>query len=60
MKKILKPIIKEKMKKLKSIDSSFTKDVISLDDPKNRKYLDDFVYQSYLANSNNGSDDFDE
>ena len=60
MKKISKPITKEKMKKLKSINNSFTKDVISLDDPKNRKYLDDFVYQSYLSNLNNGSDDFDE
>lgn len=48
------------MKKLKSIDNLFTKDVISLDDQKNKQYLDDFVYQSYLANSNNGSDDFDE
>lgn len=60
MKKISKPITKEKMKKLKSIDNLFTKDVISLDDQKNKQYLDDFVYQSYLANSNNGSDDFDE
>ena len=60
MKKILKPITKEKMKKIKNIDNLFTKDVISLDDTKNRKYLDDLVYQSYLVNSNNGSDDFDE
>lgn len=60
MKKISKPITKEKMKKLKSIDNLFTKDVISLDDSKNKQYLDDFVYQSYLANSNNGSDNFDE
>ncbi len=60
MKKILKPITKEKMKKIKNIDNLFTKDVISLDDTKNRKYLDDLVYQSYLVNSNNGSDGFDE
>ena len=60
MKKILKPITKEKMKKIKNIDKLFTKDVISLDDTKNRKYLYDLVYQSYLVNSNNGSDGFDE
>ena len=48
------------MKKIKNIDNLFTKDVISLDDTKNRKYLDDLVYQSYLVNSNNGSDGFDE
>lgn len=60
MKKILKPIIKEKMKKLKSIDSSFTKDVISLDDPKNKQYLDDFAYKVYLINLNSESGDNDE
>lgn len=58
MRKILKPITKDKMRKLKSIDNLFIKDVISLDDPKNKKYLDDFVYQAYLANSNNESDNF--
>ena len=60
MRKISKSITKDKKRKLKKSDNLFTKDVISLDDTKNRKYLDDFVYQSYLANSNNGSDDFDE
>lgn len=60
MKKISKPITKEKMKKLKSIDNLFTKDVISLDNPKNKQYLDDFAYQSYLINLNNESDNFNE
>ena len=60
MRKISKPVTKQKMKKLKISDNLFTNNVISLDDPKNKQYLDDFVYQSYLANSNNGSDDFDE
>lgn len=60
MKKISKPITKEKMKKLNSIDNLFTKDVISLDNPKNKQYLDDFAYQSYLINLNNESDNFNE
>ena len=60
MKKISKPITKEKTKKLKSIDNLFTKDVISLDNPKNKQYLDDFAYQSYLINLNNESDNFNE
>ena len=60
MRKISKPVTKQKIKKLKISDNLFTNNVISLDDPKNKQYLDDFVYQAYLANSNNGSDNFDE
>ena len=51
MRKISKPVTKQKMKKLKISDNLFTNNVISLDDPKNKQYLDDFVYQAYLANN---------
>ena len=49
MRKIPKPITKDKKKKLKKSDNLFTKDVISLDDPKNKQYLDDFAYKIYLS-----------
>lgn len=60
MNKISKPITKKKLKRLKTKDNLFTKDIISLDDSKNKKYLDNFAYQSYLANSkkeNNNSNE---
>ena len=60
MKKISKPTIKEKNKKLKRSDNLFTKNTISLDDPKNKKYLDDFAYKVYLINLNSESGDNDE
>lgn len=60
MRKISKPVTKEKMKKLKISDNLFTNNVISLDDPNNIKYLDDLAYQSYLINLNNESDNFNE
>ena len=60
MKKISKPTIKEKNKKLKRSDNLFTKNTISLDDPKNKKYLDDFAYKIYLINLNSESGDSDE
>lgn len=60
MRKISKPTTKEKMKKLKSADNLFINNVISLDDPNNRQYLDNFAYQSYLISLNNESDNFDE
>ncbi len=60
MKKISKPTIKEKNKKLKRSDNLFTKNTISLDDPKNKKYLDDFAYKVYLINLNSESGDSDE
>ena len=37
MKKLSKPITKKKLKRLKTKDNLFTKDVISLDDSKKRK-----------------------
>lgn len=60
MKKISKPTTKEKNKKLKRSDNLFTKNTISLDDPKNKKYLDDFEYKVYLINLNIESGDNDE
>ena len=60
MRKISKPTIKEKNKKLKRSDNLFTKNTISLDDPKNKKYLDDFAYKVYLINLNSESGDSDE
>lgn len=60
MKKISKPTTKEKNKKLKKSDNLFTKNTISLDDPKNKKYLDDFAYKVYLINLNNESGNNDE
>lgn len=60
MKKISKPTTKEKNKKLKRSDNLFTKNTISLDDPKNKKYLDDFAYKVYLINLNIESGDNDE
>lgn len=60
MKKISKSTIKEKNRKLKKSDNLFTKNTISLDDPKNKKYLDDFAYKVYLINLNSESGDTDE
>lgn len=58
MKKISKPTTKDK--KLKKADNLFTKGVISVDDLKNKKYLDDFAYKVYLINLNSESGDNDE
>lgn len=44
----------------KKSDNLFTKDEISVDDPKNKKYLDDFAYKVFLINLNNESGDNDE
>lgn len=60
MKKISKPITKDKNKKLKKSDNLFTKDVISLNDSSNKQYLDDFVYKVYLMNLNGEDGDTDE
>lgn len=60
MRKISKPTTNDKKKKLKRSDNLFTKDVISLDDHKNRQYLDDFAYKIYLINLNSESGDSDE
>lgn len=55
MKKISKPVTKEKLTKIKN--NLFTENVISLDDSKNQKYFDDLSYQQYLSNLNNESSD---
>lgn len=60
MKKLSKPITKKKLKRLKTKDNLFTNDVISLDDSKNEKYLDNFAYQLYLANSQKESNSSNE
>ena len=60
MRKISKPTTNDKKKKLKKPDNLITKDVISLDDSKNKQYLDDFAYKIYLINLNSESGDSDE
>lgn len=55
MKKFSKQNTKKFSKKNKFADNLFTKDVISIDNKKNKKYLDNFVYQEYLKNLNNES-----
>lgn len=46
MKKISKAITNKRF--LRKSNSLFTKNTISLDNPKNRKYLDNITYQEYL------------
>lgn len=60
MKKILKAITFNKLSKLKNYDNLFTKDTISLDDNKNKKYLDNLEYQKYLKNLSNESSDYND
>ena len=60
MKKISKAMTKKFSKKAKFTDNLFTKDVISINDKKNKKYLDNFVYQEYLKNQNTESSDVNE
>lgn len=60
MKKILKAITFNKLLKLKNYDNLFTKDTISLDDNKNKKYLDNLEYQKYLKNPSNESSDYND
>lgn len=60
MKKISKAVTKKFSKKTKYADNLFTKDVISINNKKNKKYLDNFVYQEYLKNLNNESCDTNE
>lgn len=60
MKKRTRKITKDEIKKIQKKDSLFTKDVISLDDKRNKQYLDDFVYKVYLINLNSESGDSDD
>lgn len=57
MKKIKKPIKKDKLKKH---DNLFVKDTISLDDKKNEKYFDNLSYQIYLRTFSIGNGGNDE
>ena len=50
MKNNLKNITKDKLAQLKIKDQLFTEKVVSLDDKRNKKYLDNLSYQQYLAN----------
>lgn len=56
MKKISKAVTNKKF--LRKSDNLFTKNNISLDNPKNKKYLDEIVYQEYLKKLKNESSDF--
>lgn len=56
MKKISKAITNKKF--LKKSDNLFTKNTISLDNSKNRKYLDNISYQEYLKKLKTESSDF--
>ena len=60
MKKISRAVTKKFSKKNKFKDNLFTKDVISINDKNNKKYLDNFVYQEYLKTLNNESSDSNE
>ena len=57
MKKISKAVTKKFSKKTKCADNLFTKDVISINNKKNKKYIDNVVYQEYLKTLNNESSD---
>ena len=56
MKKISKAITNKKF--IKKSDNLFTKNTISMDNPKNRKYLDNLAYQEYLKKGKTESSDF--
>ena len=56
MKKISKAITNKKF--IKKSDNLFTKNTISIDNSKNRKYLDNIAYQEYLKKLKTESSDF--
>ena len=56
MKKISKAITNKKF--IKKSDNLFTKNTISMANPKNRKYLDNLAYQEYLKKQKTESSDF--
>lgn len=60
MRKISNAVTKRFSKKAKFADNLFTQDVISINDKKNKKYLDNFIYQEYLKTLNNKSSDSNE
>ena len=58
MKKISNAITNKKF--LKKSDNLYSKDTISLDNPKNRKYLDNIAYQEYLRKIQKESSDYND
>ncbi len=58
MRKISKAITNKKF--LKKSDNLYSKDTISLDNPKNRKYLDNITYQEYLRKIQKESSDYND
>lgn len=46
-------ITEEEINEIKKCDCLYCKDIISLDNKKNRKLLDFYVYQQYLQNTSN-------
>lgn len=56
MRKISKAITNKKF--LRKSDNLFTQNTISVDNKKNKKYLDNLEYQRYLRNLNNESSDY--
>ncbi|MFR3183113.1 MAG: hypothetical protein ACLTPN_05865 [Clostridia bacterium] len=58
MRKISKAITNKKF--LKKSDNLYSKDTISLDNPKNRKYLDNIAYQEYLRKIQKESSDYND
>ena len=58
MRKISKAITNKKF--LKKSDNLYSKDTISLDNPKNIKYLDNIAYQEYLRKIQKESSDYND
>ena len=58
MRKISKAITNKKF--LKKSDNLYSKDTISLDNPKNRKYLDNIAYQEYLRKIQKETSDYND
>lgn len=59
MKRSYKRVNDRNFKKFAKLNHLSNKNVISLDDKKAKKYLDQYVYQEYLQSLNESSD-FDE
>ena len=60
MKKKLKRKQDKSFKRFAKLNCLSTENMISLDDRKNQKYLDELMYQEYLKNMNNENSDFNE
>lgn len=50
-------ITEEEINEIEKCDCIFSFGVISLNDKKNRKFLDSYVYQKYLQTSNESNTD---